>query len=152
MSRERAVEKLHQAHEQGDGYTSDELFSTPPSKRVISGFDRAGFEVKDSGKREQYDSGMQRDTNDGKIRYDLVWDGPLIARLAKHLTLGAVKYQPRNWMKARGDAELNRFRESAVRHFTQWLNGDTDEDHFAATVFNMNGHEYVLERMKNESS
>jgi len=101
------------------------------------------FTVKDSGERSKFASGMQRDVTAGKTRYDLVFDGPMLARYAEHMTKGAVKYEPRNWMKANSDAELQRFRESAVRHFFQWLRGDTDEDHAAAVWFNINGYEYT---------
>lgn len=101
------------------------------------------FQVKDSGKRIEFDSGMVRDVTEGKTRYDLVLDGPMFERWAKHLSLGAEKYDARNWMKAAGQAERDRFRESAVRHFIQWYRGDTDEDHAAAVFFNINGAEYV---------
>lgn len=101
------------------------------------------FDVKDSGRREQFASGMQRDVTDDKVRYDLVFDGPMIERLAAHLTKGAMKYEARNWMKASGPAEMSRFRESAIRHFVQWMRGDQDEDHAAAVFFNINGYEYV---------
>lgn len=101
------------------------------------------FDVKDSGKREQYASGMVRDIADDKTRYDLVFDGPMLERWAAHLTKGAKKYEPRNWMKAAGKEEAARFRASAVRHFAQWLRGDTDEDHASAVFFNINGYEYV---------
>lgn len=101
------------------------------------------FTIKDSGKRIVFDSGMQRDVTEGKIDYSLCLDGPMFTRWAEHLTKGAVKYDARNWMKARGQAELNRFRESAFRHFIQWMNGDTDEDHAAAVMFGLNGAEYV---------
>jgi hypothetical protein len=106
------------------------------------------FEVKDSGERTQFESGMVRDVTEGKTRYDLVFDGPMFERWAEHLTKGAVKYEPRNWMKASGEAELERFRESAVRHFMQWLQGDRSEDHAAAVLFNINGVEYVGDRME----
>lgn len=36
-----------------------------------------GFITKDSGAREQFKSGMVRDTQAGKLRYDLAFDGPL---------------------------------------------------------------------------
>lgn len=101
------------------------------------------FTVKDSGAREEFESGMVRDTTEGKIDYSLVLDGPMFRRLAIHLTKGALKYAKRNWMKARGQEELDRFRESALRHFLQWYDGDTDEDHAAAVIFNINGAEYV---------
>lgn len=109
------------------------------------------FIIKDSGKREQFESGMVRDTTEGKTDYTLVLDGPLFQRLAEHLTKGAKKYNKRNWMKACGEAELARFKESAFRHFLQWYRGDTDEDHFSATVFNLNGYEYVKEKQNAEA-
>jgi hypothetical protein len=96
----------------------------------------------------QFESGMMRDPSADKIMYDLAFDGPLIERLAAHLTKGAAKYARQNWMLATGDAEKERFRISAARHFVQWLRGDQDEDHFAAVVFNMNGFEFV--RLKQE--
>lgn len=105
------------------------------------------FAVKDSGQRATFDSGMVRDVTADKTDYLLVRDGPMFKRWAEHLTKGASKYTKRNWMKAAGDEELNRFRESAARHFEQWLAGDTDEDHAAAVMFNINGAEYVKGRM-----
>lgn len=104
------------------------------------------FVVKDSGKREQYESGMVRDTDEGKVRYDLVFDGPMFERWAAHLTAGAKKYTPRNWMAAKGEKEMERFKQSALRHFIQWMRGDRDEDHAAAVIFNLNGYEYVRDQ------
>ena len=98
--------------------------------------------IKDSGRRIQM-AGMQRDVTDGKIKYHLVFDGPMFERWAAHLTEGAKKYGERNWQDARTVEERDRFKESAVRHFIQWLRGDTDEDHAAAILFNINGFEYV---------
>jgi hypothetical protein len=103
----------------------------------------SGFAVKDSGARQQFASGMQRDVTEGKTDYSLVLDGPMFERWAAHLTKGAVKYEKRNWMKADGSEEYARFKESAFRHFLQWYRGDTDEDHAAAVFFNVNGAEYV---------
>ena len=111
------------------------------------------FEVKDSGKRQEFESGMMRDTQDNKIDYDKIFDGPMADRWAEHLTKGAVKYPDvspgvANWTLANGEKELIRFRNSAVRHFRQWLRGDLDEDHAAATFFNINGYEYVKDKMR----
>lgn len=105
------------------------------------------FTVKDSGERQAFQSGMVRDTEDGKADYTLIYDGPMIDRWAEHLTKGAVKYEARNWMKAAGEEELVRFKKSAARHFRQWLRGDLDEDHAAAVYFNINGHEYVKDKL-----
>lgn len=111
----------------------------------------SAFETKDSGKREQFGSGMVRDTTAGKIDYSLIFDGPMVDRYAALMTRGAAKYAARNWMQAAGPEELERFRQSACRHFRQWLRGDTDEDHMAAVVFNLNGYEYVRARMEAET-
>jgi len=103
--------------------------------------------IKDSGKREEFISGMVRDTEEGKIRYDLALDGPMFDRYARHMTNGAKKYEPRNWMKAEGKEEYKRFKQSALRHFIQWFKGYTDEDHGSAVYFNINGAEYVKEKI-----
>ena len=105
------------------------------------------FIIKDSGKRKEFKGGMVRDISDDKINYLLLNDGPMLKRLAIHLTKGAKKYEKRNWMKANGEEEYERFRESAYRHFMQWLNGDTDEDHASATEFNINGAEYLKNKL-----
>lgn len=105
------------------------------------------YAVKDSGERQQFDSGMVRDVTTGKINYALVFDGPMLERWAAHLTKGAVKYEDRNWMRATGPLELERFRESAARHFVQWMRGDVDEDHAAAVLFNLNGYEWLKARL-----
>lgn len=101
------------------------------------------FKVKDSGERETFDSGMVRDTEAGKTDYSLILDGPMFDRWAEHLTKGAQKYAPRNWMQASGQEELDRFKRSALRHMLQWFRGDRDEDHAAAVFFNINGASYV---------
>lgn len=112
--------------------------------------DRAAFkkryQVKDSGERKVFDSGMQRDVTEGKIDYALVFDGPMFERWADHMNKGARKYEKRNWMKAAGKEEYDRFKESALRHFIQWFRGETDEDHASAVFFNINGAEYVKEK------
>jgi len=108
------------------------------------------FETLDSGVREQYDSGMQRDIEKGKTMWHLIFGGPMLERWAGLMTRGAVKYDPDNWMKAEGKAEQLRFRASAARHFFQWMYGATDEDHAAAIFFNVNGYEYVTEKMEDD--
>ena len=100
---------------------------------------------------------MIRDTSEDKINYLLIRNGPMHRRWASHLTKGEMKYPPvapgvANWTLASGVTELMRFKESAARHFEQWLAGDRDEDHAAAVYFNVNGYEYVKERLDGESS
>lgn len=96
------------------------------------------FQVKDSGKREEFSGGMLRDTEEGKTDYTLILDGPMFDRWAIHLTKGAVKYGRRNWLKGAGQEEYSRARRSALRHMLQWLAGVRDEDHAAAVMFNIN--------------
>ena len=111
------------------------------------------FTIKDSGKRAKFASGMVRDTSEGKIRYRRCFDGPMFKRWAEHLSKGAIKYPDvspgvANWTLAKSEVECQRFRESAVSHFIDWYYGKLDEDHAAALFFNVNGLEYVKERLK----
>ena len=105
------------------------------------------FIVKDSGQRVEFSSGMRRDTQEGKDDFLLIRKLNVIPRMARHLTLGAKKYGNDNWALARTRAEQRRFKASAARHFEQWLDGEMDEDHAAAVVFNMFAHDYVKERI-----
>lgn len=98
--------------------------------------------------RHTFESGMVRDTASNKTLWSLTRDGPMFKRWAQHLTAGAERYGKRNWMLASGLEELHRARESAARHFEQWMNGETDEDHAAAVFFNLNLYEYVREFLK----
>lgn len=104
------------------------------------------FETKDSGERVEYESGMRRDTDDGKPRYDLIPLMPL-RRLADLYSRGAVKYGDRNWQLANSEEELNRFKASGLRHFMQALNGETDEDHWIATVWNIFAYLFIEEKL-----
>jgi hypothetical protein len=113
----------------------------------------ARFVTKDSGARQQFESGMVRDVTTGKIEWHRTSDGPMHKRWAELLTRGNVKYpdvEPGvpNWTLANGDAERARFKQSAYRHFMQWYRDEIDEDHAAAVFFNINGYEYVKERLK----
>jgi len=106
------------------------------------------YKIKDSGKRQEFSTGMQRDSCE-KIRYDLV---PMFIRerLAEHYTKGAKKYTLRNWEKAKTESELERFIASAERHFNAWLKGETEEDHVSALIFNLIGVEMVISKMNGE--
>lgn len=103
--------------------------------------------TKDSGRREEFTSGMVRDTQDDKPRYDLI-DRVMLRRWAELMGRGAKKYGDNNWRKATGEAELRRFEASAFRHLMQYLDGDTSEDHASAVFFNLSGAEMVKEKMK----
>lgn len=108
-----------------------------------------GFDTKDSGERAEYDSGMVRDTEKGKARFDLLipvgvpYRQQMLTRFAELMQRGAEKYEPRNWEKAEGEAELARYKSSAFRHLIQWITDETDEDHAAAVMFNLLAAETV---------
>lgn len=104
------------------------------------------FETKDSGKREQYPSGMVRDTQDDKPRYDLI-DEPMLTRWAELMARGAKKYGEGNWLLADSQEELKRFQASGFRHFVQWIRGDEDEDHAAAVFYNIAACEYLKRKL-----
>lgn len=121
---------------------------------IEAGLIRQNFTTKDSGTRAEFDSGMVRDTNQGKPRFDLLvpkgvpYSSQMITRFAELMARGAEKYDARNWEQATGNEELERFRESAFRHFMQWFMGETDEDHAAAITFNVWAAEYVRHRLQ----
>lgn len=124
------------------------------------------FVIRDSGKREEFAGGMVRDTAEGKIRPDLVRDGPMFLRWVKHLTKGAIKYAARNWMLGTGQVEYDRAMESADRHFLIWFTWRKDginiedsdnptteplkEDHAAAVFFNINQVEYLVPKLERQ--
>lgn len=105
------------------------------------------FVIKTDDKRIEFDSGMVRSPSADRVDYTLIRSGPMFHRWAVHLTNGAKHYGRDNWQKAQGLDELRRFQESAARHFEQWLRMERDEDHAAAIFFNVNGVEYVWEKM-----
>lgn len=104
------------------------------------------FITKDSGQRESFSTGMVRDTQTDKPRYDLL-DFALLKRWAQLMGRGAVKYGENNWRKAATEAEMNRFAASLLRHTFQLLEGDRSEDHAAAICFNAAGYEMVLDKL-----
>lgn len=111
--------------------------------------------TKDSGKRQDYASGMRRDLQEGKPRFDLViplgipYTDTLFYRWAALMERGMDKYGYRNWEKANSEEEMIRFKASAFRHLIQWFSGEDDEDHAAAVFFNINAYEYVKAKVKN---
>lgn len=104
------------------------------------------YETLDSGERVDYPSGMRRDTDAGKPRFDLI-PLPMLRRLAGLYARGAVKYGDSNWQLANTDEEVQRFKASAFRHFISWLEGDTDEDHASGAVFNIFAAETIAEKL-----
>lgn len=114
------------------------------------------FTIKDSGKRAEFASGMVRDTAEGKLDWTNLLHGPMLKRWAIHLTNAKTKYPDPapgvpNWTLGDGPEELQRFKESAFRHFMQWIMGERDEDHAAGVFFNINGAENLMDRDNSDS-
>jgi hypothetical protein len=89
--------------------------------------------IKDSGVRESFDTGSRRDTRDGKGRFDLLPTRAL-QRLARHFEGGSKKYGDRNWEKGQ---PISRYLDSGLRHAFKYLQGERDEDHLIAAVWNL---------------
>jgi len=100
------------------------------------------YATKSSGKKKQWASGYVREVDNTKPRYDLI-PTELLTRLAELYARGAVKYGDENWKKANSEEEAHRFKESAFRHFIQWIEGQEDEDHAIATVWNIFSYEWI---------
>lgn len=91
--------------------------------------------VKDSGKRQEFDTGSRRDTCEGKARMSLI-SPVFMERLGMHCANGADKYGDNNWMLGQ---PCTRYADSALRHLYAYLEGDRSEDHMAALAWNAMG-------------
>lgn len=93
----------------------------------------SGFVVKDSGARQEFDTGARRDSQEDKPRISLVspW---AIERIAWVYTRGAVKYGDHNWQKG---MPYSRYLDSVERHILAYKKGETDEDHLAMAAWNL---------------
>ena len=98
--------------------------------------------IKDSGDRTQFESGAVRDMHEGKGRFDLL---PMcvLLRLARHYEQGAIKYSDRNWEKG---IPAHSFADSALRHMVKYMDGQNDEDHLIAAIWNLCGLAWTEEK------
>ena len=83
-----------------------------------------------------------RDMHEGKGRCDLL---PMcvLLRLAKHYEAGARKYNDRNWEKG---IPAHSFADSALRHMFKYMDGQNDEDHLIAAIWNLCGLAWTEEK------
>lgn len=102
-----------------------------------------GYVTRDSGVREEFDTGSKRDSREGKGRYDLI-STVGIRRVAQLYERGAEKYDERNWEKGQ---PISRFLDSALRHIFNYLDGEATEDHLAAGAWNLFAAMHMEERM-----
>ncbi len=111
-----------------------------PKTKVIKS--KEEYVTKDSGKRVKFESGFNRDVQEGKPRYDLI-PAELLKRLAELYSRGAEKYDESNWKKANSEEEYNRFKASAFRHFIDWMNDwNSEEDHAVGAIWNIMSYEW----------
>ena len=89
--------------------------------------------LKDSGQRQKFKTGAQRDRQEGKGRYDLL---AILAlkRVADIYERGCKKYNDRNWEKG---MPLSRYVDSALRHIFQYVEGKREEDHAGQAAWNV---------------
>src|SRR5574340_879833 len=100
--------------------------------------------LKDGGDREKYATGMVREPNGGRGRFELV--SPIALRLlAIHYENGCIKYPDRNWEKG---GKLSRHLNSAMRHLQAFLEGDRSEDHLSACAWHCFAINHNLEMIK----
>lgn len=93
---------------------------------------------------EKFSTGSQRDTRDGKGRFDLIpWE--IISLLSKRFEAGASLYGERNWEKGQ---PLGRYLDSLLRHLFQHLDGKTDEPHDVAALWNLIAFIWTQEKIK----
>lgn len=100
------------------------------------------MKILDSGERTQFDTGAVRDMHEGKGRFDLL---PMcvIKRLARHYENGCLKYGERNWEKG---IPAHSFADSAFRHLVNYLDGEKNEDHLIAAIWNLCGLAWTEEK------
>lgn len=91
------------------------------------------YELKDSGKRQTFSGGSQRDTNENKGDYSLLATRA-IRLLALHFQKGIKKYGRSNY---RLGQPLSRYIDSGLRHLFKHLEGQVDERHDIAACWNI---------------
>ena len=101
-----------------------------PIQTAIS---ESGGTIQDSGNRREFSTGAVRDIQTGKGRMDLLpWQA--IIELSKHCEDGAVKYGERNIDRG---LPMHSLMDSAFRHMAKYMEGETDEPHLRAALWNI---------------
>lgn len=89
--------------------------------------------IKDSGNRTEFETGAVRDIQVGKGRMDLLpWTA--IMEISKHCESGAIKYGENNIDKG---IELSSLISSGARHLAMFIEGEKDERHLVASIWNL---------------
>lgn len=81
------------------------------------------------------ENGGNRDSAEDKLDYTLL---PISAlnRVTQHYVNGLKRYGRNNWHKLSTPEDIERYKQSMFRHLIQYLEGQDNEDHLAAVVWN----------------
>jgi len=103
-------------------------------------------ELKDSGTRQEFQTGAVRDTAAGKPMLGLLPGWAMLA-YGWIMEAGAKKYAARNWEKG---MPVSRYLESAKRHIELYQIGFRDEPHLWQAFWNIGGaiHTVILVYLK----
>ncbi len=113
--------------------------------KELNGAEYALQSYADFVKQRQFKSGAVRDARTGKGRCDLLPASALL-RLARHYEKGATHYGDRNWEKG---IDIADFIDSGFRHLLKYMDGQVDEDHLCAAVWNLIGVMWTEEKHPN---
>ena len=94
-------------------------------------------------KMQQFESGAVRESRTGKGRCDLL---PMcvLLRMARHYeNTDTPEHPARNWEKG---MPTHVFMDSALRHIFKYMDGQTNEDHLSAAIWNLFGCAYMEEK------
>lgn len=100
--------------------------------------------IKDSGAREVFNTGAQRDRQPGKGKPSLV-PNFVLWLLSRVYEDGAIKYASRNWERG---MPLSQYIDSAERHLAKLKCGMRDEPHATQVVWNMVGYIFTATLIK----
>lgn len=93
---------------------------------------------------EVFSTGANRDNRRGKGRYDLIpWS--ILRRLAMRFEIGGYHYGDRNWERGQ---PYGRYLDSCLRHLDFFVEGNKDEDHGIAALWNLLALVWTEERVR----
>ena len=102
------------------------------------------FETKNSWNNITFDGWTKRENKEDKIMYHLIPRCQL-KRLAAAYTRWAKIYWDRN-RETWNMEYAEKCKESAFRHFMQWIDWEIDEDHSSALVWNVFAYEFLKKK------
>jgi len=90
------------------------------------------IEMTDDGERQEFSTGAVREPDKHKSRPDLI-PACVLLKLGEWYGRGGEKYGARNWEKG---IPNYRHEGALMRHLLKYFDGEEDEDHLSAIMFN----------------